>query len=66
MSQFMQCVLMFWIGGMFGGATIALGIGANKGWTIAGGVSFLAVWPFALMLFGLYLCFGAKMDSCDP
>jgi len=52
-----------WIGGIIGGATIAVGSGQNKDWTVAGGLAALAVWPLFLAMLGLHAFFGAKMSE---
>jgi hypothetical protein len=59
-------LLSVWIGGIIGGATIAVGSGQNKGWTVAAGLLLLAVWPFMLFMVSMYALCGAKMDSFEP
>jgi hypothetical protein len=58
--------LSVWVGGIIGGATIAVASGENKGWTVAGGLATLAVWPFWLFAISLYGFFGAKMGEMKP
>ena len=55
-----------WIGGIIGVATIAVGSGQNKSWTLAEGLAFLAVWPLFMCVLGLYVFFGAKMGELKP
>lgn len=59
-------LLSVWIGGIIGGATIAVGSGQNKSWTLAEGSAFLAVWPLFMCVLGLYVFFGAKMGELKP
>ena len=55
-----------WLGGIIGGATIAIGSGQNKDWTVAGGLTVLAVWPLFLLMISAYAFFGAKMGELKP
>jgi len=59
-------LLSVWVGGIIGGATIAVGSGQNKDWTVAGGLAVLAVWPLFLCAISLYAFFGAKMSEMKP
>lgn len=59
-------LLSVWIGGIIGGATIAVASGQNKGWTVAGGMALLAVWPAVLIMVGSYIVFGATMSELKP
>ena len=59
-------LLSVWIGGIIGGATIGIVSGQNKGWTVAGGISLLAVWPAVLFMVSAYAVFGAKMSEFAP
>lgn len=66
MNDFLLCLLMLWIGGIIGGATIAVGSGQNKGWTFAEGLAFLAVWPLFMGILCLFIFFGYKMGEIKP
>jgi len=56
-------LLAFWLGGIVGGAVIAIGSGQNKGWTVIGALMFLTLWPLWVLMQTMYLLCGAKMDS---
>ena len=62
--QLIPYLAVFWLGGVIGGAAIALANDSQKGHTVAAGLSILAVWPLVLVVVGLYLFFGRTLGSC--
>jgi hypothetical protein len=63
MTEFVQCLLMLWIGGVLGGAAIGLASEQHVGWTPFKAVAVLAVWPCLLFVCLTAMFFAVPMKK---